>query len=211
MIDEKIEDYVEKHSSPESELLYELNRNTHLKVLNPRMISGHIQGKFLEMISHLSKPKRILEIGTYTGYSTICLASGLSDDGEIITIEVNEELESFASHYFEKAGISKKVKQLIGNAIDIIPKLSGKFDLVFLDADKENYCKYYELIKPLLNTGGTIIADNTLWSGKVIEEVSKNTKGTEGIKNFNDLVQNDPEVENVILSFRDGLTMIRKV
>jgi len=209
-LDPKIEDYVVAHTSEESEILKQLNRETHLKALRPRMLSGHLQGRLLSMFSNMLKPERILEIGTYTGYATICLAEGLSENGIIHTIEKNAELENFARKYFAKVGIQDKVIFHIGNALDIIPELDETFDLVFIDADKENYSKYFQLIIDKVKPGGLIIADNVLWGGKVIENVPDKDKETLGIVEFNELVNNDERVENLILPFRDGLMLMRK-
>ncbi|MFA8449682.1 MAG: O-methyltransferase [Bacteroidales bacterium] len=211
MIDRDIEEYAEENSSPESSLLYNLNRETHLKLVNPRMLSGKIQGKFLEMISCMIKPKRILEVGTFTGYSAICLSAGLPEDGEIVTIDKNEELTSIADKYFEKAKIKSRLSFYAGDAVEIIPTLKGEFDLVFLDADKENYINYYKMIKPILSQGGFIVADNTLWSGKVLAKGKELDDRTLSIVEFNKFVNEDPETENVILPFRDGISLIRKL
>lgn len=210
MIDSRIENYAEEHSSDQSPLLYELYRETHLKVMHPRMLSGKHQGRFLSMLSKMIRPKVILEIGTYTGYSAICLAEGLDGEGEIHTIEIDPELEQIASKYFTKAGIEKQIVQYFGDALEIIPQLDLMFDLVFIDADKENYSKYYQLIFNKVRTGGYILVDNVLWSGKVIEPLKKGDKDTAGILEFNTLIQNDERVENVLLPLRDGLMLIRK-
>ncbi len=210
-MDKKLENYIINHTSAETKLLRELNRETHVKVLFPRMMSGHLQGKFLEMVSWMIRPKRILEIGTYTGYSALCLASGLSENGLIHTIEINPELEDFIMKYVEKAGLTDRVKLHIGNAIDIIPQLDESFDLVFIDADKENYLNYYNLIFEKVRKGGFILADNALWDGKVIKPEQKMDKETSGITEFNDFVQNDKRVENVLLPFRDGVMVVRKI
>jgi caffeoyl-CoA O-methyltransferase len=204
-----IADYIEAHTSPESDLLKKINRETHAKVLKPRMLSGQLQGRFLSMISYLLKPKNILEIGTYTGYSAICLAEGLAEDGTLITIDINEELETRVRDYFEQAGFSKKIDYRIGNALAIIPTLEQPFDLVFIDADKENYSKYYDLIVDKVNLGGVILADNVLWSGKIT--MSKPDKDTRALLEFNAKVNDDNRVENVLLPIRDGIMMARKV
>ena len=211
MLEPQIEKYIEDHTTPESELLKELNRQTHLRTFYPRMLSGNVQGKFLEMICRMLQPKRVLEIGTFTGYSAIAMARGLPKDGLIYTIEVNEEMESFIHEYISKSGLERKIKLLMGDALKIIPTLEEEFDLVFIDADKEQYVDYYKLAKTKLKKGGYIIADNVLWSGKVIEKSSKTDKETQGIIEFNEFVKNDPEVEQLILSIRDGLMLIRKV
>ncbi len=211
MIDQKIEKYIEDYSTSENEVLKELNRQTHLRTFYPRMLSGNIQGKFLEMICRMLQPKRVLEIGTFTGYSAIAMAQGLPNDGLIYTIEVNEEMESFIHEYISKSGLENKIKLLMGDALKIIPTLEEEFDLVFIDADKEQYVDYYKLAKTKLKNGGFIIADNVLWSGKVLEKSTKTDKETQGIVEFNEFVKNDSEVEQVMLSIRDGLMLIRKV
>jgi caffeoyl-CoA O-methyltransferase len=204
-----IADYIEAHTAGESDLLKKINRETHAKVLKPRMLSGQLQGRYLSMISHLLKPKNILEIGTYTGYSAICLAEGLAEDGKLITIDINEELETRVRDYFEQAGLSKKVEYRIGNALTIIPTLEQQFDLVFIDADKENYSRYYDLIFDKVKVGGVILADNVLWSGKIT--MSKPDKDTRALLEFNAKVNDDTRVENVLLPVRDGIMMARKV
>ncbi len=211
MLDPQIEKYIEDHTTPESELLKELNRQTHLRTFYPRMLSGNVQGKFLEMICWMIQPERVLEIGTFTGYSAIVMAQGLPKDGLIYTIEVNEEMETFIHEYISKSGLERKIKLLMGDALKIIPTLEEEFDLVFIDADKEQYVDYYKLAKTKLKKGGFIIADNVLWSGKVLEKSSKTDKETQGIVEFNEFVKNDPEVEQVMISIRDGLMLIRKV
>ena len=210
MIDSKLEKYAEEHSSKESELLYRLNRETHIKALMPRMLSGAMQGKLLEMLSCMIRPKHILEIGTYTGYSAICLAKGLPTDGVLHTIEKNPELESIAKKYFVEAEIEHQIIYHQGDALEIIPQIKEFFDLVFLDADKENYLNYYHLIFDKLRSGAYILADNVFWSGKVLSTPDQADKETLGIIEFNDFVQQDDRVENVILPLRDGLSLIRK-
>ncbi len=211
MHSEELEKYILDHTKAEDDLLAQLNRETHLKVIYPRMLSGHLQGKYLEMISHMIKPKSILEIGTYTGYSAICMAKGLSVDGILHTIEINPELNSFSEKYFEKAGLKYKIQQHTGSALDIIPHLNESFDLVFIDADKENYLAYYKLVFDKVNTGGFILADNALWDGKVLENIKKQDKETKGIDVFNKYIQQDKNVENMLLPLRDGIMMIRKL
>jgi len=211
MLETKIEEYLEKYTSPENKVMYELNRETHLKTYYPNMLSGAVQGKFLEMISLMIKPKRVLEIGTFTAYSAIALAKGLAEGGKLFTIEVNEEMESFIRKYIKKAGMDKKIELMMGNALEIIPELKDAFDLVFIDADKENYLDYYELAFTKLKTGGIILADNVLWNGKVLEDDAKSDKETMGIKAFNEHVKNDDRVEQVMLSVRDGLMLVRKI
>jgi predicted O-methyltransferase YrrM len=210
-MERNLEDYIADHTSAESELLQKLNRETHVKILFPRMLSGHLQGKILEMISWMIRPERVLEIGTYTGYSAMCLASGLSENGLIHTIEINPELEEFILKYFKEAGLSEKIKLHIGNALKIIPQLDENFDLVFIDADKENYLNYYNLIFDKVRKGGFILADNALWDGKVVDNKKRPDKETEGIIRFNDFVQNDSRVENVLLPVRDGIMIVRKI
>lgn len=205
---EALQEYCEAHSTPEKEVLKELNRKTHLDVLMPRMLSGHHQGAFLQMLSHMAQPKQILEIGTYTGYSAICLAQGLKEGGTLHTIDINEELEDLTKEFFQKAGIQDKVKQYVGNALEIIPEIDETFDLVFIDADKVNYSNYYDLVLPKLKPGGIILADNVLWSGKVVEDASD--KSTDAIKAFNKKVAEDDRVENVLVPIRDGVLMVRK-
>ena len=210
-IDEKIEAYAENHTSPESETLQELNRETWAKVMMPRMLSGHLQGRVLSMISKMIQPRDILEIGTYTGYSAICLAEGLADGGVLNTIDINEELEDMVKAYVQKAGLEESIKFHIGNAMEIIPQLSSWFDLVFIDADKENYSNYYDLVIERMKPGAYIIADNVLWSGKVLEEKQlANDAETRALHEFNEKVHADHRVENVLLPIRDGLMIIRK-
>lgn len=210
-MDNKLENYITDHTSPESELLQKLNRETHVKILFPRMMSGHLQGKFLEMVSWMIRPERVLEIGTYTGYSAICLAGGLSENGLIHTIEVNQELEDFIKRYIKEAGLTGKINIHMGNALEIIPGLDEAFDLVFIDADKENYLNYYNLVFEKVRKGGFILADNALWNGKVVESNKRPDKETEGIIEFNDFVRNDKRVENVLLPLRDGVMIVRKL
>jgi caffeoyl-CoA O-methyltransferase len=210
-IDEKLLDYAESHTTPESDLLKELNRETHAHVLSPRMLSGHLQGRLLAMISHMIKPQYILEIGTYTGYSAICLSEGLQQHGKLITIDINEELGDLVQNYFDKAGLSKQVEHITGDAMKIIPTLLTNFDLVFIDADKVNYSRYYDLVMPRLNKGGYILADNVLWSGNVIKPVENGDYDTKALMDFNDKVSGDPAVENVLLPVRDGIMLIRKL
>ncbi len=200
--------YVEHHTSPESDLLKQINRDTHAQVLMPRMLSGHVQGRFLSMISQFIQPKYILEIGTYTGYSAICLAEGLAPDGKLITIDVNEELENRVRIYFQKAGLEAKVDYRIGDAEKVIPTLDVMFDLVFIDADKENYSLYYDLVFDKVKVGGAILADNVLWSGKVTH--TKMDKDTRALNEFNKKVNNDARVEALLLPLRDGIMILRK-
>jgi caffeoyl-CoA O-methyltransferase len=211
MIKEDIKKYAEEHTSPESELLYNLNRETHLKTIHPRMISGHLQGKFLEMLSAMIKPKQVLEIGTFTGYSAICLSKGLTLDGCIHTIEKSPELEMIAMKAFKNAGIENQISYYTGDALEVIPTINEKFDLVFLDADKENYLQYYHQVIDKLKVGGFLLADNALWGGKVIERIAASDKDTQGLMAFNDFIQQDDRVENVLLPLRDGVMMVRKL
>jgi predicted O-methyltransferase YrrM len=204
-----IQAYAEQHTSPENDLLKALNRETHAKVLRPRMLSGHLQGRLLSMISCMVRPKCILEIGTYTGYSALCLAEGLHPDGELITIDINEELAHSVRQYFSRSALGSKIDYRIGNALEVIPALPGKFDLVFIDADKENYAQYFDLVIDKVNLHGIILADNVLWSGKVLD--GRPDKDTKAIVDFNRKVHADARVENVLLPVRDGMMMMRKV
>lgn len=208
-ISEELENYVAAHSENEPELLQQLNKETHQKVLQPRMLSGHFQGRVLSMLSKIINPKHILELGTYTGYATLCMAEGLRENGTIDTIDINEELEEIQNKYFEQSGKRNQIIQYIGNALEIIPLLDKKFDLVFIDADKENYINYWKLIVPMMNKGGIILSDNVLWSGKVLEEVQKNDKSTRILLEYNKITKEDPRVETVLLPIRDGLTVSR--
>jgi caffeoyl-CoA O-methyltransferase len=210
-MDKALLKYITNHSSPEDKILADLNRETHLKILNPRMLSGHLQGKLLEIISRMITPDAILEIGTYTGYSAICLAKGLADGGKLLTIERNDEIITFAKKHIEKAGLTDKIEIIKGNALDILPRLNSIFDLVFIDADKKDYISYYDLIFGKVKKGGFIIADNVLWDGKVVKESQPNDRETISIKAFNQKIINDPRVEVLILPIRDGLSLIRKV
>lgn len=209
-IDQKLDDYVCLHTTEEDDLLKELNRQTHLKVLQPRMLSGHFQGRFLSMISKMIQPTSILEIGTYTGYSALCLAEGLSKDGKIITIDKNAELEEFVRNFFNKSAYREQIEYIIADAMQYIPSIKQNFDLVFIDADKSNYLNYYKLAIEMIPSGGYILVDNVLWSGKVIDEKAKNDKDTKAIIEFNEFVKNDFRVDNVLLPIRDGLFLLRK-
>ncbi len=208
---EDIELYAEKHSSPESELLSALNRETWQKIVMPRMLSGHIQGRFLSMISKLQRPERILEIGTYTGYSALCLVEGLSESGKRYTIDINDELQPIQDKYFEKSSRKESIHRLFGDALSIIPELNEEFDLVFIDADKDNYINYYNLLIDRLKPGAILLAHNVLWSGKVTKPASTNDLETRILQEFNILVTRDARVENILLPIRDGLMMIRKI
>jgi len=209
-LDPKIDEYVSAHSEDEPLVLKELTRETWLKAINPRMLAGHLQGRTLSMISHMIKPKTVLEIGTFTGYSAICLAEGLAENGKIITIDINEELEAFAKKYFVKAGIETKIEQRIGDAMEFVPSITEELDLVFIDADKTNYANYYEMVLPKLRIGGYIIADNVLWSGKILEDSNKDDADTKALIDFNKKVQADNRVQNVLFPIRDGIQVIRK-
>lgn len=205
-----IDEYIYKHSDPEDEILKELIRETNLKVPRPRMLSGYLQGKLIEHISKMIRPEQILEIGTYTGYSAICWAKGLKENGKIHTIEINDERESIIKKYFKKANVDSQIKLYIGDALKIIPAIDENFDIVFIDADKPNYLKYYKLVIGKLKKGAYIIADNVLWSGKVTEEKNITDESTQGIIEFNKFVMHDTNVEKIILPIRDGLMLIRK-
>lgn len=208
----EIENYSDAHTEDENDLLRALNRETHANVLNPRMLSGHIQGRFLSMLSRMIRPDRILEIGTYTGYSAICLSEGLTQDGKLTTIDVNEELETFTRKYFEKAGLTEKIDYRIGEALKIIPELNETFDLVFIDADKINYISYFKLCFDKIRQGGFIIADNVLWSGKVADkQLKKIDRDTQALLDFNKMIQDDQRVSNLLLPVRDGLMIIQKL
>lgn len=206
-----LEEFVANNTAKESDVLYKLNRETHLKILQPRMLSGHIQGRMLSMLSHMIKPKNILEIGTYTGYSAICFAEGMDKNGKLITIDINDELETFAKKHFKAAGFENQIEMKVGNAMDIIPTLNETFDLIFIDADKSNYSNYYDLTFDKLNKGGYFMADNVLWSGKVVTEEAKTDRDTKALVDFCQKVQNDDRVENVLFPVRDGVMIIRKL
>ncbi|MFY8213860.1 MAG: O-methyltransferase [Flavobacterium sp.] len=208
-ISEELEDYIEKHSQAEPPLLAQLNKETYQKVLLPRMLSGHFQGRVLSMLSKLIRPTTILEIGTYTGYATLCLCEGMQKNGQLHTIDIKEELVDFQRKYFDLSGWGTQIVQHLGEGTAIIPTLDLKFDLVFIDADKENYLNYYELILPKMNPGGIILSDNVLWSGKVLEPLQPNDLSTKILLEYNDLLRNDPRVETVLLPIRDGLTVSR--
>ncbi|MBF9253415.1 O-methyltransferase [Pontibacter sp. 172403-2] len=210
-LDEELQQYADEHTSPESALLHKINRHTHLSVLKPRMLSGHMQGRILAMFSQMLQPRQILEIGTYTGYSALCLAEGLQAGGTLHTIDINEELEARVRGYFAEAGLSASIKYYIGNALDIIPGINAAFDLVFIDADKINYARYYDLVIDRVRPGGYIIADNVLWSGKVLARYRKKLdEDTKAVMDFNKKVHDDARVENLLLPVRDGLLIARK-
>lgn len=212
LFDPTLQQYIESHCSPENDLLQALNRETHLKILMPQMLSGPLQGNVLSMFVHMLRPSNILEIGTFTGYAAIWMAQALPQEGKLYTIDINEELEDMVRKYLQKAGLEEKVDYRLGNASEIIPTLDITFDLVFIDADKVNYKRYYDLIFEKVRKNGFIIADNVLWGGKVVsEDEEKKSKHTQAILEFNEYVHNDPRVENVLLPIRDGLMVARKL
>jgi len=208
-LSDELDQYVTEHSENEPELLVQLNKETHQKILQPRMLSGHFQGRVLSMLSKIIRPTNILEIGTYTGYATLCLAEGMEENGRIDTIDVNEELVDFQRKYFDRSQWGKHIFQHTGSGIDIIPSLNIKYDLVFIDADKDNYINYFHLILPIMNKGGIILSDNVLWSGKVIEDVKPGDFTTKILLEYNQLLKTDPRVETLLLPIRDGLTVSR--
>lgn len=208
-ISEELEQYVEQHSENEPKLLAQLNKETHQKILQPRMLSGHFQGRVLSMLSKIINPKNILEIGTYTGYAALCLAEGMQKDGSLDTIDIKEELVDFQQKYFDASPWKDQITSHLGNALDIIPTLNKKFDLVFIDADKDNYINYFHMIVPMMNPGGIILSDNVLWSGKVIEKLDPKDTSTKILVEYNRLLKEDPRVETVLLPIRDGLTVSR--
>ncbi|HSY76603.1 MAG TPA: O-methyltransferase [Bacteroidia bacterium] len=208
---EELETYIENHTKPEPEVLKKLNRETHAHVLMPQMLSGHLQGRFLKMLTGMIQPQHVLEIGTFTGYSALCIAEGLPDGGTIHTIDINEELLAMVQKYIKESGSEKKVKTYTGNALEIIPKMNEVFDIVFIDADKKNYLNYYNIVFDKVRKGGYIIADNVLWSGKVIEKSAKPDEDTKSIMAYNNKVMTDPRVENVLVPIRDGLMIARKL
>lgn len=208
---EDLDDYIVRHSEQEPQLLKELTRETYQKILQPIMLSGPYQGRVLSMISKLLQPKLILELGTFTGYATLCLAEGLQKDGEIHTIDINEELTNFQRTYFDKSLYGNQIYQHLGNALDIIPNLNKTFDLVFIDADKPNYVNYFHLIIEKLNPGGIIISDNVLWHGKVVKPLQPKDKSTKAVLEYNTLLKEDKRIETVVLPIRDGLTVSRKL
>ena len=209
-IDEALANYANAHSSEEPEILKKLNRETHLKMMQSRMLSGHLQGRLLSLLSHLTRPKCILEIGTYTGYSAICLAEGLTEGGILYTIDNNPERDSFVNRFIDEAKMTDKIHTYIGDARIVIPSITGDFDIVFIDADKSGYAEYYDLVIDRVNPGGIIITDNVLWSGKVIEPVKANDEDTLLIQAFNKKIASDPRVEVVLLPIRDGISIARK-
>ncbi|MES2748094.1 MAG: O-methyltransferase [Bacteroidota bacterium] len=210
-LSDDLENYIEQHSQNEPELLAKLNKETYQKVLLPRMLSGHFQGRVLSMLSKLIRPTNILEIGTYTGYSALCLCEGMQENGVLHTIDIKEELVDFQRKYFDQSPWGNQMVQHLGEALDIIPSLDVKFDLVFIDADKENYINYFNAIIPKMNKGGVIFSDNVLWSGKVVEQLDPNDISTKVLLEYNLLLKNDPRVETVLLPIRDGLTLSRVI
>ncbi|WP_394975028.1 O-methyltransferase [uncultured Croceitalea sp.] len=206
-----LENYIASNSEDEPEVLKELTKETHLKVIQPRMITGHFQGRVLSMLSKIIAPKKILEIGTYTGYSAICLAEGLPKNGELHTIDVNEELSDIQRNYFNKSGYGEQIVQHLGDALDIIPKLDTTFDLIFIDAEKKQYNNYFEAVLKKCRSGSVILSDNVLWSGKVVEPLKQSDKATEELLKYNRKLKMDPRVETVLLPIRDGLTLSRVI
>lgn len=208
---DSLEDYINDHIDAEPDLLKQINREAHVKILHGDMLSGHLQGRMLKMFTQMIQPQKILEIGTFVGYSTLCFAEALSDDAEIHTIEINDELEDITRANFAKSQYNDQIKLYIGDAVDVMPQFEPmSFDLVFIDADKKKYREYYELILPTVRPGGFIIVDNTLWYGKVVAEVKSNDRSTQAILDFNEVIAHDNRIEKVILPVRDGLTIIRK-
>ena len=208
-LSEELENYAAQHTEDEPLLLQELNKRTHLNVLQPRMISGHFQGRFLSLLSKMVQPRTILEIGTYTGYATLCLAEGLHPEGVLHTIDIKEELTDLQREFFDRSGYGNQIVQHLGKAADIIPALNTTFDLVFIDADKQNYANYFDLVIEKMTRGGIILSDNVLWSGKVVEEVKPNDKHTQALMAYNQKIKDDPRVETVLLPIRDGITLSR--
>jgi predicted O-methyltransferase YrrM len=206
---EEILEYIKRLSPEEPELLKKLDRETNLNVIMPTMLTGHVQGRFLSFMSRMIRPSRVLEVGTYTGYSAICFAEGLAEGGVIHTLDINEELEEIALRYFKEAGLQDIIHRMQGNALEIIPALDGKYDLIFLDADKENYPNYLPMLKEKLSANGLLMVDNTLWSGKVLDPSHTGDKETQGIQKLNELVSKDPDLESFLLPLRDGVTLIR--
>ena len=210
-ISDDLENYVANHSENEPDLLVRLDKETHQKIMQPRMLSGHFQGRILSVLSKIINPKHILEIGTYTGYAALCLAEGLQKKGTLDTIDINEELVTIQNKYFQLSPWASQITNHLGDAIKIIPTLNKKFDLVFIDADKENYINYFHLVVPMMNPGGIILSDNVLWSGKVLEKLNLKDESTKVLLEYNILLKNDPRVETVLLPIRDGLTVSRVV
>ena len=209
-----LDEYICAHTTPENEVLEAITRDTHVHILNPHMLSGHVQGRVLSMLSHMLRPKRILELGTFTGYSALCLAEGLAEGGKLVTIEHNDELEETIRRNFDRSPLSDRIELIIGDAVEIISNLRFKisnFDLVFIDADKREYCTYIEAVYPLVPIGGFILADNTLWDGHIIDPAYDKDKQTQGLRAFNEKIAQDDRFEQVIVPLRDGLTIIRKI
>ena len=209
-----LDEYICAHTTPENEVLEAITRDTHVHILNPHMLSGHVQGRALSMFSHMLRPKRILELGTFTGYSALCLAEGLAEGGKLVTIEHNDELEETIRRNFDRSPLSDRIELIIGDAVEIISNLRFKisnFDLVFIDADKREYCAYIEAVYPLVPIGGFILADNTLWDGHIIDPAYDKDKQTQGLRAFNEKIAQDDRFEQVIVPLRDGLTIIRKI
>ncbi|MCQ2341459.1 MAG: O-methyltransferase [Paludibacteraceae bacterium] len=206
-----IDEYIALHSSPEPAYLHTIARDTNLHVLNPHMLSGHLQGRVLSLLSQMIAPKRILELGTFTGYSALCLAEGLAPDGELLTLEHNDELESTIRHNLSLSPLGQRIHLMLGDCLQLIPTLCGPFDLVFIDADKRDYCAYLDLVLPLVRPGGWILADNTLWDGHIIDPAYSKDAQTRGLSAFNDRVASDPALQKAILPLRDGLTLIRRL
>ena len=210
LINKSAEQYANSHSGNEDEILHRIWRETNLRTFYPNMVSGKVQGKFLQMLMYMLQPKSILEIGTFTGYSAVAMALAMPENGKLITIDNNEEIESMAKEFFKKANLENRITMLMGDATEIIPNLNEEFDLVFIDADKEQYIDYYNVVFPKVRKGGFILADNVLWGGKVLEKLTKTDKETKGIQDFNNMVNNDSRVEKVMLTIRDGVYLIRK-
>jgi caffeoyl-CoA O-methyltransferase len=209
-MNELLEKYISSHIDSEPELLKQLNRDSHVKLLNGRMVSGHFQGRLLVLLCRMIRPKRVLELGTFTGYSALCFAEGTDEDAEIHTIEHNDELEDIARYWFSRSDSGSKITLHIGDALELIPSMEGLFDLVFIDADKRQYIEYFEAVLPKVKTGGFILADNTLWSGKVLKNIAPNDAQSLAVSKFNDYIANDSRIEKILLPIRDGLTIIYK-
>lgn len=206
---ETLDEYILSHISPEDDYLYRLYRATQIQLLRPRMASGHLQGQLLRMLCQMIRPQRVLEIGTYSGYSALSMASGMGEGTELVTFEINDEQEDFTRPWLEGSPFPPKIKMIVGDIFSILPEMEGKFDLVFIDANKRQYCEYLDLVLPHLNSGAYIIADNTLWDGHVVDPAYDNDPQTQGVRAFNDRIATDPQFENIILPLRDGLTIVR--
>ena len=206
---EKLDEYILSHISPEDDYLYRLYRATQIHLLRPRMASGHLQGQLLRMLCQMIRPQRVLEIGTYSGYSALSMASGMGEGTELVTFEINDEQEDFTRPWLEGSPFPPKIKMIVGDIFSILPEMEGKFDLVFIDANKRQYCEYLDLVLPHLSSGAYIIADNTLWDGHVVDPAYDNDPQTQGVRAFNDRIATDPQFENIILPLRDGLTIVR--